>query len=77
MSFKLFDQGHSVEEIKRIKSQRSRFDEEAEKRKLWAESERVLSQLRSIKAFHQALDEAQLEIWQEASGMKEMPKSLW
>jgi hypothetical protein len=66
MSFKLFDQGYTTEEIKSMK--RPNHDEVmmGQLRK-WKESEHVLNILRTIKSSKRDLDKMEMELWQKAT----------
>ena len=66
MSFKLFDQGYSAEEIKTMHkpTQEERLQEDFRK---WSESEHVLNLLRTIKASKMDLDRMELALWRKAT----------
>ena len=62
MSFKLFDQGYTAEQIKGMHDP-SQNELMAERVCKWAESEHVLNMIRSIKAWNQMLDDMQATLW--------------
>ena len=66
MSFKLFDQGYTAEEIKGIykPTQEERLREEMCK---WKESEQVLEILRQIRGSKLDLDRMEAELWRKAT----------
>lgn len=66
MSFKLFDQGYTAEEVKKM--HKPTQDELLQARfKKWRESEHVLEMLRKIKANEGILDKMEAALWEKAT----------
>ena len=70
MSFRLFDQGLSAEEINKIKKTQGVEDHAMEQLRKWRESEHVLNILRTIKANDRMLDRLVMQKWKEATSGK-------
>jgi len=66
MSYKLFDQGLSPQEIQKIKKAKGAEDKTMDDLRKWKESEHVLNILRTIKASEKALTKLELETWRKA-----------
>lgn len=66
MSFKLFDQGFTAEQIKGM--HKPTHDElMMEKLRKWGESEHVLNMLRSIRASNDRVEDMQAALWLKAT----------
>jgi hypothetical protein len=66
MSYKLFDQGLSSDEINKMKKAHGAEDHVMEQLRKWRESEHVLNILRTIKASEGILDKMEMETWKKA-----------
>jgi hypothetical protein len=66
MSYKLFDQGYSTEEIMLLKQNQHVEDVAMEQLLKWRESEVVLSILRTIKASEKEFTKMEMEAWRRA-----------
>jgi hypothetical protein len=66
MSYKLFDQGYTAEEVSKMHkpTQEEKLREQTNK---WKESEQVLEVLRQIKGFPRQLDKMEAALWQKAT----------
>ena len=66
MSYKLFLQGYTAEEVKKMDkpTQEELLRERIRKQ---GESEKVLNMLRSIKAWNEELDNMQADLWAKAT----------
>ena len=66
MSFKLFDQGYTAEQIRGI--HKPKHDELImEKLQKWKESEHILNMLRLIKASNEKIEDMQAALWLKAT----------
>ena len=63
MSYKLFDQGLSSQEVKTYKQTHKAEEYAMEQLRKWKESERVLNILRPIKASIEAYNKFEMETW--------------
>ena len=70
MSYQLFSQNYSPEEIQKMKKAHASEDKVMEQLRKWKESEHVLNILRKIKASEGVLDGLVLKKWQEATSGK-------
>ena len=66
MSFKLFDQGYTADEI-RTMHKPSQDELLMERFNKWKESEHVLNMLRKIQANDRTLDKMEMELWLKAT----------
>jgi hypothetical protein len=70
MSYKLFDQGYTPEEIKLMKESKSAEDHTMEELRRWKESEHVLNILRKIEASQREFTKMELAAWRKATRSK-------
>lgn len=76
MSYQLFNQGYTAEEVKKNKLKEDQQKHATEEFKRWAESEHVLNILRTTKAWHEKLTEMELKLWRKATGQKSLPHPI-
>jgi hypothetical protein len=77
MSFKLFLQGKSPQEIKRIKSQPDYQENLAEDERRAKKLEHGLKLVRAGKEWHDLLSELERAVWERITGQKQLPKPIW
>ena len=70
MSYRLFDQGLSAEEINKIKKTQGVEDHAMEQLRKWRESEHILNILRQIRASEKEMTKLEMETWKEATSGK-------
>jgi hypothetical protein len=67
MSYQLFDQGYSAEEVKLMKENKSVKDHTMEELRRWKQSEHVLNILRKIEASQREFTNMELAAWRRAT----------
>jgi hypothetical protein len=67
MSYQLFDQGYSADEIREIKQNQRVEDDTMEELHRWKESEHALNVLRKIEASQREFTKMELVAWQKAT----------
>jgi len=76
MSYKLFSQGYSADEVRQMKQDQSVDDHTMDELRRWRESEHVLNILRKIEASQREFSKMELELWRKATKQRYLPVSL-
>ena len=77
MSFKLFLQGKSPEEIQQIKSQKGYVDNPTYQKRQKQRTEQQQEIVRGMQKWHDLLSELERAVWERISGQKQLPKPVW